>query len=82
MAAANKRVQEAIKRRAVKHGIRIQCLMCSWEGRHKIGEGKLRDRTCDRCGLMRLRPRWWIEKYDTKALAERNACQRTEFLIQ
>lgn len=80
--AANNRVKEAIKRRAVKHGIRVQCLMCSWEGRHKIGEGKLRDRTCHRCGLMRLRPRWWIEKYKTKAAAETKLVRDTSFLIQ
>jgi hypothetical protein len=56
--------------------------MCSWEGRHKIGEGKLRDRTCHRCGLMRLRPRWWIEKYKTKAAAETKLVRDTSFLIQ
>ena len=64
-----------IGQRARAHGVRIICMMCDAEARHKGAEGsrggRLRNRTCDTCGLRRFRPVWWTERYPTKAEAER-----------
>ena len=80
--AASTAIQDAIKERIHKYGIRVICLMCSWEGRHRPGQGRLRERSCKQCGLTRLRARWWCEKYPTKALAEVKRVRDTGFLIQ
>jgi hypothetical protein len=80
--AASSAYRDAIKERVHKHGIRVVCLMCSWEGKHRPVHGRLRDRTCQQCGLCRLRPRWWVEKYKTKAAAETKRVRDTSFLIQ
>lgn len=80
--AASTTIQDAVKARIHKYGIRVICLMCSWEGRHKPQMGRLRDRHCTGCGLARLRPRWWIEKYPTKAHAEIKRVRATGFLVQ
>lgn len=77
--------------RIARYGIRVQCLMCGWEGRHnkqgnhrKTIDGfptiRLRERMCDSCGLKRLRPLWWIEKYPTKAHAETKRVRATSFM--
>jgi len=74
--------------RIARYGIRVMCLMCGWEGRHnrmarkEIGHTvRLRERGCDRCGLKRLRPTWWIEKYPAKAHAEAKRVRATRFLM-
>lgn len=74
--------------RIARYGIRVMCLMCGWEGRHnKVartqtgGTVRLRERGCDRCGLKRLRPTWWIEKYPAKAHAEAKRIRNTRFLM-
>jgi len=71
----------AIVKRCKKHGIRTICLMCGFEGRHRPGDGRLRDRLCGNCGLKRLRARWWVEKYPTKAHAEFKRIRSTSFLL-
>lgn len=70
-----------IAQRIRDYGIRTVCMMCGFEGRHRPGHGRLRERACTGCGMQRLRPRWWIEKYPTKAHAEMKRIRGTSFLV-
>jgi len=72
---------KSLYKRVKQHGVRILCLMCNWEGRHFPGDVRLRNRKCGQCGLARLRPRWWVEKYPTKAAAETKRVRETSFLL-
>lgn len=58
-------------RRAVSwYGLRVECLLCAWIGRHFTHEmGRLRDRPCPHCGRRSLRSRAWIWKHPELALA-------------
>ncbi len=71
----------AVAQRVRLYGIRTICMMCGNEGRHRPGQGRLRDRGCIECGMQRLRARWWVEKYPTKAHAELKRVRGTSFLV-
>lgn len=73
--------RSAVAERIRKYGIRTLCMMCGYEGRHRPGQGRLRDRACTGCGMQRIRPRWWVEKYPTKAHAELKRVRGTSFLV-
>ena len=79
---ATERKSSQLAKRLKKYGIRVVCLMCSTEARHRPGEGRLRNRPCHECGMQRLRPVWWTEKYPTKAEAETKRVRGTAFLIR
>jgi len=72
---------QSVYKRVKKYGVRIVCLMCAWEGRHHPGDVRLRNRKCSQCGLQRLRPQWWIERYPSKAAAETKRVRETSFLL-
>jgi hypothetical protein len=78
---AKQRKLSALAKRVHKYGVRVICMMCSEEARHRPGEGRLRNRACHSCGMQRLRPVWWIEKYPTKAAAEVKRVRGTSFLL-
>lgn len=78
---AKQRKMSLLAQRVRKYGIRTICIMCGDEGRHRPGAGRLRDVSCHECGMKRLRPRWWVEKYPTKAAAETKRVRGTAFLL-
>ena len=58
--------------RVERYGLRCICQVCMMEQRHYSKDyGRLRNTKCKGCGMMRLRPVWWVEKFATKAIAER-----------
>jgi len=62
---------DAIKDRVKRFGLRCICQVCMTEQRHYAAQGRLRNTPCQACGMNRLRAVWWVEKFHTKAIAER-----------
>jgi len=48
--------------RVRKHGLRVLCVLCGTEYRHRF-EGRLRDRQSPCCGV-RMLPAWHVAKND------------------
>lgn len=60
-------VQEAIRRRVERYGLRVVCLGCGARGRHRPTlQGRLRKRPCPKCGA-RLRSVAWVRAHPAAA---------------
>jgi putative NADPH-quinone reductase len=58
-----------------KWGIRVRCIGCEKESRHKEGLGvRLREKRCAVCG-MRLRPLRWFAQFPDRAIEEKRQAQ-------
>lgn len=78
---ARKKAVGALAQRIQRYGIKTICMLCGHEGRHKPGEGRLRESRCGGCGYRFLRPVWWVKKYATKAHAEWKENAQLRFLL-
>lgn len=54
----------AMRERVNRWGIRVECLLCDWTGRHRPeSDGRLRERFCEPCGVRSLRSTAWVKTH-------------------
>lgn len=71
------RYRQAVQRRVRKHGLKVICLVCDEQVRHKTHEqGRLRDRTCPNCGFKTLHSEAWALKHSAKMQALRHQLRK------
>jgi len=71
----------ALAERIHRYGIKTLCMLCGFEGRHRPGEARLRERPCGSCGYKFLRALWWVKKYPTKAEVEWKRNNNLRFML-
>lgn len=76
--AAQDKERQQVRRNVARWGLRVICLACGFEGRHKSeSQGRLHTRRC-RCGVKGLRTRHWILKNPDAARKLRREHQQLE----